>query len=69
MSAGVVYLTHASFVSSAGRTEFDPRLADRIAEADLDVEATLTSAMPAVLAADDSFARRPASCSSTASSW
>lgn len=56
VSAGVDYIAHASFISASGRTEFDPYLADRIAEAGIYVDATITPAMPAMLAADSSFA-------------
>ncbi|RJF43755.1 Xaa-Pro dipeptidase [Actinomyces sp. 2119] len=54
--AGVDYLAHASFVSTAGRSEFDPGLADRMAEAGIYVDCTVTAELPALVAYDDSFA-------------
>lgn len=56
VAAGVDYLAHASFVSSAGRSELDPALADRIAQAGIYVDCTITPDIPALIAIDDAFA-------------
>lgn len=54
--AGVDYVAHASFITAAGRSQFDPRLADEMAEAGVYVDATVTADMPRMLRRDDSFA-------------
>lgn len=54
--AGVDYLAHASFISPAGRSEFDPRLADEIAAAGIYVDCTVTAELPRMIAHDDAFA-------------
>lgn len=56
VAAGVDYLAHASFVSARGRTELDAALADRIAQAGIYVDCTITADIPAMVARDDSFA-------------
>lgn len=54
--AGVDYIAHASFVSAAGRTEFDPALADEMARAGVYVDCTITAELPAMIALDPAFA-------------
>ena len=54
--AGVDYIAHASFVSAAGRTEFDPRLADEMANAGVYVDCTIVAALPGFIASDPSYA-------------
>ena len=54
--AGVDLVAHASFITAAGRTEFDPRLADEMARAGVYAECTMTADMPQMLRRDDSYA-------------
>ena len=54
--AGVDYVAHASFVSEAGRTEFDPRLADEMANAGVYVDCTIVAGLPGFIASDPSYA-------------
>ena len=54
--AGVDYVAHASFVSEAGRTEFDPRLADEMANAGVYVDCTIVAGLPGFIASDSSYA-------------
>ena len=54
--AGVDYIAHASFVSAAGRTEFDPRLADEMANAGVYVDCTIVAGLPGFVARDPSYA-------------
>ncbi|MDO4242835.1 MAG: amidohydrolase family protein [Actinomyces sp.] len=54
--AGVDYLAHASFISEAGRSVWDPRLGALMAEAGVYVDCTITPDIPRMLQRDDSFA-------------
>ena len=54
--AGVDLVAHASFITAAGRTEFDSRLADEMARAGVYAECTMTADMPQMLRRDDSYA-------------
>ena len=54
--AGVDYIAHASFVSAAGRSEFDPHLADEMARAGVYVDCTIVADLPGIIAADPTFA-------------
>ena len=56
MSAGVDYIAHASFVSAAGRSELDPRLAERMARAGVYVDCTIVAGLPDMIASDPAFA-------------
>lgn len=56
MRAGVDYIAHASFVSAAGRSEFDPHLADEMARAGVYVDCTIVADLPGIIAADPTFA-------------
>ena len=55
VAAGVDYIAHASFVSPSGRSVFDPRLADAIAEAGVYVDTTSTADLPEIVRRDDSY--------------
>ena len=54
--AGVDYIAHASFVSAAGRSEFDPHLADEMARVGVYVDCTIVADLPGIIAADPTFA-------------
>ena len=54
--AGVDYIAHASFVSAAGRSEFDPYLADEMVRAGVYVDCTIVADLPGIIAADPTFA-------------
>ena len=54
--AGVDYIAHASFISPAGRSEPDPRLAEEMAQAGVYVDCTITADLPALIERDDAFA-------------
>ncbi|CAM2951421.1 amidohydrolase family protein [Actinomyces slackii] len=56
VDAGIDYLAHASFISASGRTEFDPALADRIAEAGIYVDCTITADVPGMIERNPDFA-------------
>lgn len=48
LDAGIDYIAHASFIDESGRTDFDPRLADRLAAAGTYVDTCSPPSWPAV---------------------
>lgn len=54
--AGVDYLAHATFLTGAGRTQWDPRLGELMAEAGVYVDCTITPDLPRMIELDGDFA-------------